>query len=65
MSLQEVTVYIGLMIRCIYSRLVQILTGKDSSGDFDKLSPESCSAILQILTETKPDFLSFNKAPLN
>ena len=49
----------------IYGRLVQILTGKDSSGDFDKLSPESRSAILQILAETKPDFRPFNKASLN
>jgi len=49
----------------IYGRLVQILTGKDSSGDFDKLSPESRSAILQILAETKPDFRAFNKASLN
>jgi hypothetical protein len=37
----------------IYQRLWEILTGKDTSRDFQGLSPESRQAILEILLETK------------
>jgi hypothetical protein len=40
----------------IYSRLTEILSGKDPSADFAKISPETKRAILEILTATKPDF---------
>ena len=43
----------------IYQRLWEILTGKDSSPDFARLSPESRRAILEILTETKNDLPSY------
>ncbi|HXR50829.1 MAG TPA: hypothetical protein VN762_01690 [Steroidobacteraceae bacterium] len=38
----------------VYSRLLQILSGNDSSGDFDALAAEDRRAILEILLETKP-----------
>jgi hypothetical protein len=37
----------------LYDRLWEILTGKDSSSDFENLSSETRQAILQILVETK------------
>jgi hypothetical protein len=40
----------------IYERLGQILNGEDQKADFAKLTPESRRAILEILTDTKPDF---------
>ena len=38
----------------VYGRLLQILSGNDSSGDFDALAAEDRRAILEILLETKP-----------
>ena len=38
----------------VYSRLLQILSGNDSSGDFDALAAADRRAILEILLETKP-----------
>jgi hypothetical protein len=40
----------------VYRRLVEVLSGQDSSGRFDHLSAEDRGAILEILTDTKPDF---------
>jgi hypothetical protein len=39
----------------LYERLWEVLTGKDSSADFENLSTETRHAILQILIETKSD----------
>jgi hypothetical protein len=39
----------------IYRRLYDVLTGKDQSAKFANLSSEDRSAILQILTDTKPN----------
>lgn len=38
----------------VYQRLLEILTGKDDSGEFDALSAADRQAILEILIETKP-----------
>jgi hypothetical protein len=38
----------------VYHRLLEVLSGKDDSGDFDALSAEDRRAILEILLETKP-----------
>ncbi len=38
----------------LYQRLWDILTGKDTSPDFQRISQDSKRAILEILTETKP-----------
>lgn len=40
----------------IMSRLVEVLTGKDQSDEFQHLSADSRIAILEILRETLPDF---------
>ena len=40
----------------VYGRLRNILTGQDQSRDFAHLSPSDRRAILEILTDTKPDF---------
>jgi hypothetical protein len=40
----------------IYRRLNEILTGKDTSPKFSRLSAADRQAILEILRETKPDF---------
>ncbi len=40
----------------IYNRLVQILTGRDTSPAFSSLSADERQAILEILMDTKPDF---------
>ncbi len=49
----------------VYSRLVEILTGKDSSKPFESItaSPEERSAILEILTDTLPEFASKLASP--
>jgi hypothetical protein len=39
----------------VYGRLFEILSGKDTSADYERLSPETRRAILEILAETKPD----------
>jgi hypothetical protein len=41
--------------RYVARRLHDILTGTDTSGEFDQLSPADRTAILEILTDTKPD----------
>ena len=38
----------------VYHRLLEILTGRDQSSDFAKLSPEERQSILEILLATKP-----------
>jgi len=38
----------------VYRRLFEILTGKDTSKTFAGLSPETRSAVLEILRATKP-----------
>jgi hypothetical protein len=40
----------------VYRRLREVLTGQDKSKDFAHLSSADRSAILEILSETKPDF---------
>jgi hypothetical protein len=37
----------------VYDRLLEVLSGKDQSGDFDELSADTRRAILEILLETK------------
>lgn len=39
----------------VYERMLEILSGKDQSADYQKLSGESRRAILEILAETKSD----------
>jgi hypothetical protein len=39
----------------IYARLFEILSGKDTRGDYTKLNSETRRAILEILAETKAD----------
>lgn len=39
----------------VYERLLEILTGKETGADYQKLSRESRRAILEILAETKAD----------
>jgi hypothetical protein len=41
----------------IYKRLADVLTGKDTRSDFAHLKPEDRKAILEILRDTKPDFV--------
>jgi len=43
----------------VYARLWEILSGQDKTADYEKLTPESRQAILEILAETKkglPDY---------
>jgi hypothetical protein len=40
----------------VYRRMREVLTGEASSPDFAHISPENRKAILEILTETKPEF---------
>lgn len=42
----------------VYDRLKLIMAGQDKSNDFGFLTKEDRQAILEILTETKPDFAS-------
>jgi hypothetical protein len=42
----------------VYSRLNQVLTGVDTNKDFGHLSASDRQAILEILRDTKPDFVS-------
>ncbi len=37
----------------VYQRLLQVLSGKDDSGEFDTISAEDKRAVLEILLETK------------
>ncbi|MBI3875322.1 MAG: hypothetical protein HY300_05070 [Verrucomicrobia bacterium] len=49
----------------VYQRLFEILTGKDTSKDFQTLTPESRRAILEILADTKPGLPDCWKAECN
>src|SRR5205823_4622690 len=40
----------------VYRRLREVLSGQDKSPDFGHLSGPDRTAILEILSETKPDF---------
>jgi len=42
----------------VYGRLGEVLSGDDQSATFSDLMPEERRAILEILTDTKPDFVS-------
>jgi hypothetical protein len=42
-----------------YRRVSEVLAGRDMSGDFDYMSAEEREAVLQILHETKPEFVTF------
>jgi hypothetical protein len=42
----------------VYQRLSEILSGQDQSSKYSHLSPEDRRAILEILQETKPEFLN-------
>ena len=43
----------------IYTRLYEILSGKDASEEYELISPQSRKAILQILAATKTDLPEF------
>lgn len=45
----------------LYQRLWDILTGKDTSPDFQRISEDTKRAILEILAETKPDLPAYWK----
>ncbi|HET9215986.1 MAG TPA: hypothetical protein VFR18_03355 [Terriglobia bacterium] len=45
-----------------FQRVREILTGQDTSKDFSHLSDADRQAILEILTDTKPEFAAFAKA---
>jgi hypothetical protein len=45
--------------QAIYSRLVEILTNKDESTEFNHLSQADREAILSILSDTKPEFSAY------
>ena len=44
---------------CIYRRLWEVLSGKDTSKPFEHLTADDRSAILQILRETKKDLPAY------
>jgi len=46
----------------VYSKLFAVLTGKDSSERFARLTPQDRRAILEILRETKPDLPAYWRA---
>jgi hypothetical protein len=46
----------------VYRRLSDILSGRDQSAPYMRISPEERAAALQILTGTKPDFAGFVRA---
>jgi hypothetical protein len=48
----------------VYTRFAEVLTGRDSTGVFESLTPEDRKAILEILTATKPDFVRMAAATL-
>lgn len=43
----------------VYRRIWEVLTEKDTTGDFAHLSSADRKSLLEILTETKPDFAAF------
>ncbi len=42
----------------VYQRLWEVLSGKDTSADFARLSPEDRRNVLEILRDTKPEFVA-------
>lgn len=46
----------------VYSKLFNVLTGKDSSERFARLTPQDRRAILEILGDTKPDLPAYWRA---
>ena len=42
----------------VYQRLAEVLAGDDSSGEFSQISETDRRAILEILHDTKPDFVA-------
>lgn len=40
----------------VYTRFAEVLTGRDTTGVFEALTPEDRKAILEILLATKPEF---------
>jgi hypothetical protein len=48
----------------VYQRLYDVLTGKDSSAKFARLSPDDRRNVLEILRDTKPDLPAYWKAPV-
>jgi hypothetical protein len=48
----------------VYTRLAEILQGRDTSGSFEALIPEDRKAILEILVATKPEFARMAAASL-
>jgi hypothetical protein len=45
----------------LYRRLTEVLSGKDTSKGFDRLTPAQRQGIREILCDTKPDFAAFWK----
>ena len=45
----------------VYQRLAQVLTGADTSSTFASVSAGDRKAILEILKDTKPEFLPYLK----
>lgn len=48
-------------LQYVYRRLHEVLTGEDTSGDFEHLSAGDRQAILEILEDTKPGFAEFER----
>ena len=46
----------------IYQRLFDVLTGKDTKAEFEKLTPATRRAILEILRDTKPGLPNYWQA---
>jgi hypothetical protein len=49
----------------VYQRLYDVLTGKDRSPKFQRLSEEDRRAILEIVRDTKPGLPAYWKGPSN
>ncbi len=45
----------------VYQRLEEVLTGKETSPDYSHLSPSDRKAILEILRDTKQDFVAWER----
>src|SRR6185437_8325625 len=48
----------------VYQRLYEVLSGKDSSQKFSRLSADDRTAIKEILIDTKPDLPAYFKQPV-
>ena len=48
----------------VYTRIAEVLTGRDATGAFESLTPDDRKAILEILMATKPDFVRMAAATL-